>query len=58
MSGAPLPNHTPYRNNPQETKDIERQIQDLNNKGFIREYLSPCAVPMILVPKQDETLPM
>ena len=55
IPGAPLPNRAPYRTNPQETKEIERQIQELLDKGFIRESLSPCAVPVILVPKQDET---
>ena len=58
IPGAPLPNRAPYRTNPQETKEIERQIQELLAKGFIRESLSPCAVPVILVPKQDETLRM
>ena len=58
IPGAPLPNRAPYRTNPQETKEIERQIQELLDKGFIRESLSPCVMPVILVPKQDETLRM
>ena len=45
----------PYRTNPQETKEIERQIQELLEEGFIRESLSACVIPVILVPKQDDT---
>ena len=29
IPSAPLPNRVPYRTNPEETKEIERQIQDL-----------------------------
>ena len=58
IPGAPLPNRAAYRTNPEETKEIERQIQELLSKGLIRESLSPCAVPVILVPKSDETLRM
>ena len=58
IPGAPLPNRAAYRTNPEETKEIERQIQDLRDKGYIRESLSPCAVPVILVPKSDATLRM
>ena len=48
IPGAPLPNRAAYRTNPEETKEIEKQIQDLLSKGMIRESLSPCAVPVIL----------
>jgi hypothetical protein len=51
--GASLLNCTPYRTNPEETKEIQRQVQDLLDKGYVRESLSPCAVPVILVPKKD-----
>ena len=43
----------PYRTNLEETKEIQRQIQELLDKGHIRESLSPCAVPIILVLKKD-----
>ena len=34
------------------------QIRDLLDKGYVRESLSPCAVPVILVPKQESSLRM
>jgi len=53
IPGAALPNRPPYRTNPEETKEIQRQVQALLDKGYVRESLSPCAVPVILVPKKD-----
>jgi hypothetical protein len=54
IPGAALPNnHPPYRTNPEETKEIQRQVQDLLDKGFVHESLSPYVVPVILVPKKD-----
>lgn len=50
---ASLPNHAPYRTNPKETKEIDRQVQDLLDKGYVRESLSPYVVPVLLVPKKD-----
>jgi hypothetical protein len=34
------------------TKEIQRQVQTLLDKGYIRESLSPCSVPILLVPKK------
>jgi hypothetical protein len=39
--------------NPEETKEIQRQVQELLDKGYVRESLSPCVVPVILVSKID-----
>jgi hypothetical protein len=58
IPGAPLPNKAPYRINPEETKEIQRQVQQLIDNGHVRESLSPCAVPVILVPKRDGTFRM
>jgi hypothetical protein len=53
VPSASLPNRAPYRTNLEETKEIQPQVQELLNKGYVRESLSPCAVPVLLVPKKD-----
>jgi hypothetical protein len=53
MPGIALPNRPAYRTNPEETKEIQRQAQALLDKGYVCETLSPCVVPVILVPKKD-----
>jgi hypothetical protein len=55
IPGASLPNRPAYRSNPQETKEIQRQVEELIGKGWVRDSKSPCAVPVILVPKKDGT---
>ena len=50
---ASLPNRAPYRTNPEETKEIQRQVQELINKGYVKESLSPCAILVLLVPEKD-----
>jgi hypothetical protein len=55
IPGASFPNRATYRTNPDETKEIQRQVQDLLDRGYIHENLSPCSVPVLLVPKKDGT---
>ncbi|XP_056853173.1 uncharacterized protein LOC130502399, partial [Raphanus sativus] len=55
VPGAPLPDRAAYRVNPEEAKELERQVQDLMDKGYIRESLSHCAVSVLLMPKKDGT---
>jgi hypothetical protein len=55
VPGAAIPNRPAYRSNPEETKKLQRQVEDLMNKGYVRESMSPCAVPVLLVPKKDGT---
>ncbi|WVZ75954.1 hypothetical protein U9M48_023966, partial [Paspalum notatum var. saurae] len=53
VPGASLPNRPAYHTNPEETKEIQRQVKELLDKGYVRESLSPCAVLVLLVPKKD-----
>jgi hypothetical protein len=53
IPGASLPNKAAYRLTPQENEEVKRKVQDLMDKGLIREILSPCAVPTVLSPKKD-----
>jgi hypothetical protein len=55
ISGASIPNRPAYRSNLEETRELLRQVDELIEKGYIRESMSPCAVPMLLVPKKDGT---
>jgi hypothetical protein len=48
-----LLNHAPYRTNPEEIEEIQCQVQELLDKGYVRESLSLCAILIILVPKKD-----
>jgi hypothetical protein len=55
ISGASLPNRAMYRTNPEETKEIQLQVQELLDNRYVRETFSPCVVPIILVPKKNGT---
>jgi hypothetical protein len=55
VPGAAIPNRQAYRSNPEETKELQRQVEDSMSKGYVRESMSPCAVPVLLVPKKDGT---
>ncbi|XP_033138922.1 uncharacterized protein LOC117129779 [Brassica rapa] len=47
VPGATLPNRPAYRTNPVETKELQKQVNELMEKGHIRESMSPCAVKAI-----------
>ncbi|XP_010530537.1 PREDICTED: uncharacterized protein LOC104807122 [Tarenaya hassleriana] len=53
VPGATILNKPAYRTNPEETKELQRQVTELMERGYVRESMSPCAVPVILVPKKD-----
>ncbi|RDY14132.1 hypothetical protein CR513_00856, partial [Mucuna pruriens] len=50
-----LPNRPIYRSKSNETKEIQKQVNNLLSKGYVRESMSPCVVTILLVPKNDGT---
>ena len=53
IPGASLPNKVAYKLTPQENEEVKRQVQDLLDKGLVRESISPCVVSIVLSPKKD-----
>ncbi|XP_027174577.1 uncharacterized protein LOC113774220 [Coffea eugenioides] len=52
---API-SKTPYRMAPAELKELEIQLQDLLERGFIKESDSPWGAPVLFVKKKDGSL--
>ena len=55
VPGATIPNRPAYRSNPEETKELQKKVGELMEKGYVRDNLSPYVVSVILVPKKDGT---
>jgi hypothetical protein len=53
IPGASLPNKETYRLTLRENEGVKKQVQELFDKGLVRESLSPCTVPTVLSPKKD-----
>jgi hypothetical protein len=51
---ASLPNKAAYRLTPRENEEVKKKVQELFDKGLVRESLSPCVIPTLLSPKKDE----
>ena len=58
LPGASRPNQLAYRCNPTETTELQRQFQELIDTGYIKESISPCFIPSLLVPKKCGTMRM
>ena len=52
---ATIPNRPAYRSNLEETKELQRQVEELLTKGHVRESMSSCAMPVLLMPKKVGT---
>jgi hypothetical protein len=53
IHGASFPNKAMYILMLQENEEVKRQVQDLLDKGLVRESLSLCVVSTVLSPKKD-----
>jgi hypothetical protein len=51
--GVSLQNKVAYRLTPQENEEVKNQVQEMLDKGLVRERLNPYAVPTLLSPKKD-----
>ena len=43
----------PYQSSPKCIQEIDRQVEDMLQKGIIRESVSPWSLPVVLVKKKD-----
>ena len=55
IPGSSLPNRLTYQTSPEEAKENQKQVNELLEKGWVQHSMSPCAMPVILVPKKDGT---
>ena len=53
IPGASLPNKAVYILTPQENEEIKQHVHELLEKGLVKESLSHCVVPTVLIPKKD-----
>ena len=53
IPSASLPYKEAYRLTPQENEEIKQHVQELLDKGLVKESLSPCTIPIVLRPKKD-----
>ena len=51
--GESPPNRPPYRLGPKEQDELQEQLTELLNQGFIQPSQSPYGAPVLFVPKKD-----
>ena len=54
VPGSSMSNFTHIQNNPTAHVVLKWQVSEFVDKRFIRESMSPCALPVLLTPKKDE----
>jgi hypothetical protein len=55
MSGSSLPNKATYKLSPKKAEELKRQVLELLEKEYIKESMSLCSMPTLLVPKKDRS---
>ena len=58
IPGIVLMSRAPHKMAPTELKELNSQLQEILDKGFIRPSVSPWGAPILLVKKKDDTLLM
>ena len=58
LPGSAPVSKAPYRMAPAELKELQIQLQELLDRGFIRQSYSPWGAPVLFVKKKDGTLRM
>ncbi|XP_040996003.1 uncharacterized protein LOC121242173 [Juglans microcarpa x Juglans regia] len=53
VPGSSLPNRLAYGLSPKESEELQHQVVELLEKGYIRESMSPYAISTLLVSKRD-----
>ena len=53
IPGANLPNKAAHIMTLEESEELNRQVNELLQKGLIQESLIPCDVPAVLAPKKN-----
>lgn len=52
MLGSSFPNKSPHIMTATENEEVNKQVQELLDRGLIKESLSYCVIPAILTPKK------
>lgn len=58
IPGAAPVSKAPYRMAPKELQELQKQLQELLDMGFIRPSVSPWGAPVLFVKKKDGSMRM